>query len=142
SSFDEYRSVVEQVARTARLLLRSCPDDAHRAAVGMLASLGLHAEHVVRRPAELSGGQLQRAALARSLLARPAVLVCDEITASLDAVTRADLLDVLARTAATTGTSLVVISHDFAVLSNIAEDVHVLDGGRCVETAALGRLLT
>lgn len=142
ASFDEYRAVVEQVARTARLLLGSCPDDARRAAVGMLTSLGLHAEDVERRPMGLSGGQLQRVALARSLLARPAVLVCDEITASLDAVTRADLLDVLARTAATTGTSLVMISHDFAVLSNIAEDVHVLDGGRCVETAALGSLLT
>ncbi|GAB2736685.1 ABC transporter ATP-binding protein [Salinifilum aidingensis] len=141
SSFDEHRPVLDQVARTARLLLRFSADESRRAALAMLASLGLHAPHVERRPDGLSGGQLRRAALARSLLAHPDVLVCDEITASLDAVTRAELLDVLARTAASTGTSLVVISHDFAALSSIAEEVHVLERGRCVETAATGALL-
>lgn len=130
ASFDEFRPVLAQVARSARGLGGAGARDAARRA---LSALGLDEGAVSRRPEGLSGGQLQRAALARALLARPAVLVCDEITSGQDVVTRSGLLDVLADTVLPTGTGVVLISHDLAALASIADEVLVLDAGRCVE---------
>ncbi|MBY8848977.1 ATP-binding cassette domain-containing protein, partial [Saccharothrix sp. MB29] len=81
-----------------------------------------------RRPGGLSGGELQRAALVRALLAEPDVLVCDEITSGLDAVTRGALLDLLAGVPC----ALVLISHDLDVVARLADRVVVLHGGRVV----------
>ncbi|MQA08687.1 MAG: ATP-binding cassette domain-containing protein [Pseudonocardiaceae bacterium] len=142
ASFDEYRPVGVQVARTARLLRGMAREDARREAIELCESLGLRADQLLRHPFELSGGQLRRAALARALLARPAVLLCDEITASLDLVNQAELLDVLAHARSTMDISLMLISHDLAAISGIADQICLLQDGRCVETASTYRLLT
>ncbi|GAB3299171.1 ABC transporter ATP-binding protein [Parasphingorhabdus pacifica] len=141
ASFDPRRPVTEQVARTAELLLASTRAEARRDAAGMLAALGLRTEQTDRLPHELSGGQLQRAALARALLARPAVLICDEITSALDVVHQAELLDALAAMKTTTDLSVVLISHDLAAVAALADEVHLLDDGHLVESASPGRLL-
>ncbi|ANZ40567.1 peptide ABC transporter ATP-binding protein [Lentzea guizhouensis] len=127
-SFDEHRSVLDQVARTAVRLRGARPAEARSSALAALSRVGLDEETVLRRPRGLSGGELQRAALVRALLAEPEVLVCDEITSGLDAVTRAGLLDLLASVPC----ALVLISHDLDVVARLADQVVVLHEGRVV----------
>ncbi|TWH19426.1 ABC transporter ATP-binding protein [Prauserella rugosa] len=140
--FDPRRPVTHQIARTAELLRGLPRPQARREAEDLLAHWGVGPEQARRRPEQLSGGQLQRAAVVRALLARPAVLVCDEVTSALDTVTRTDLLTTLADLRSTQDTAVVLISHDLAVVTALAEEVHVLDGGRLVETASPDALLT
>ncbi|MFC7616282.1 ATP-binding cassette domain-containing protein [Actinokineospora soli] len=90
-----------------------------------MAAVGVDAGKAERGPAGLSGGELQRCALVRALLADPAVLVCDEITSGLDTLTQAGLLDLLADLACAT----VLISHDTGVVARLADRVAVLHGG-------------
>ncbi|MDQ4132587.1 MAG: ABC transporter ATP-binding protein [Actinomycetota bacterium] len=85
------------------------------------------------RTHELSGGQLQRIALARALLAQPKVLVADEPTAMLDASEQARMLIVLRERQVEMGLGLVLISHDLAAVRKVTDRILVLDGGRVVE---------
>lgn len=143
AAFDEHRPVLHQVARTAVRLRGTDPATATREALATLAGLGLDEDLARRRPGRLSGGELQRAALARALLARPRVLVCDEITSGLDTVTRRGILDLL-----TTllhdhddDLSLVLITHDLDTAA-LAHHIAVLDAGELVEQGPAGQVLT
>ncbi|WP_158628622.1 ABC transporter ATP-binding protein [Saccharopolyspora rhizosphaerae] len=136
ATFDPRTPVVRQVARTAELLRGIPAPRARSEAEEVLATLGLDPACTGRRPAGLSGGQLQRAALARALLARPSVLICDEITSSLDVVNQSELVRALATARSRWGTSTVLISHDFTAVAALADEVHVMHGGRLVESAA------
>lgn len=142
AAFDEHRPVVGQVARTAVRLRGTDPDTAVREALTTLAGLGLPEELAHRHPGRLSGGELQRAALARALLARPRVLVCDEITSGLDTVTRRGILDVLtALVRDRDRLSLVLITHDLDTAA-LAHRVAVLDAGELVEQGPARQVLT
>ncbi|MEV7520040.1 ATP-binding cassette domain-containing protein [Streptomyces sp. NPDC091371] len=136
AAFDEHRPVLDQVARTAVRLRGAAPAAAREEAVGALAELGLSSGTAARRPGSLSGGELQRAALARALLARPRLLVCDEITSGLDPVNRDAVLDLLAGVRERTGLALVFITHDLVSAAALADRTVVLDGGRVTPPAA------
>ncbi|MDB1086408.1 ATP-binding cassette domain-containing protein [Streptomyces sp. ACA25] len=143
SSFDEYRPVVEQVARTAVRLRALPPAAARQEALETLVTVGVGEDTASRRPGELSGGELQRAALARALLARPRVLLCDEITSGLDPVTQRGILALLAGlTAGAEGMGLVLITHDLAVAAELADRIAVIDDGRIVEQGPAAGVLT
>lgn len=142
AAFDEHRPVLDQVARSAVRLRGADRHDALRAAVRTLEELGLTASLAERRPGGLSGGELQRAALARALLAQPRVLICDEITSGLDPATRHAILDVLARLRERAELTLLFITHDLAAAGALADRIAVLDEGRVVEEGPAGRVLT
>lgn len=99
-----------------------------------LAQVGL-AELAGRLPAELSGGERKRAALARATIAEPELLACDEPTAGLDPVIATEIDDVLLRLHALTGSTLVIVSHELATVRAIASRV-VMVAERHICTAA------
>ncbi|MFG2490740.1 ABC transporter ATP-binding protein [Streptomyces caniferus] len=142
AAFDEHRPVLDQVSRSAVRLRQVPAPDALADAERTMGSLGLTGDLIRRKPAELSGGELQRAALARALLARPRVLICDEITSGLDAVARRTLRTVLLRLLEThPDLALVLITHDRDTAA-LATRTAVLDQGRLVEQGPTGQLLT
>ncbi|MEV4867915.1 ATP-binding cassette domain-containing protein [Streptomyces syringium] len=141
AAFDEYRPVLAQVARTAVRLRGVAPRTAEEEARTVLARVGLGEEHARRPPGRLSGGELQRAALARALLAHPRVLICDEITSGLDTVTRRGILRLLTElTRGADGPALVLVTHDLDTAA-LATRIAVLDGGEIVEQGDATRVL-
>ncbi|MFJ8574170.1 ABC transporter ATP-binding protein [[Kitasatospora] papulosa] len=141
AAFDEHRPVLDQVARTAVRLRGAEPREAVARARRVLTDLGLAGELVRRRPGLLSGGELQRAALARALLAEPRVIVCDEITSGLDPVTRRSLLNLLgALMSRQDAPAVVLITHDLDTAAP-ADRVAVLDGGAVVEEGTSEQIL-
>ncbi|MFI8526468.1 dipeptide ABC transporter ATP-binding protein [Promicromonospora sukumoe] len=98
-----------------------------------LDAVGLAEGLLSRRPGALSGGQRQRVAIARALVLRPDVLVLDEPTSALDVSVQADIVEVLVRLQAELGLTYVFVSHDLALVRQLADTVSVLHRGRVVE---------
>ncbi|GGM11244.1 ATP-binding cassette domain-containing protein [Micromonospora yangpuensis] len=142
ASFDPWRPVVDQVARPAVRLHGRSTAAARKAARAALERVGLTGSVVTRDPGRLSGGELHRAALARALLAEPRVLVCDEITAGLDAVTRDRILALVDGLRRVERLALLVITHDRDVVARLADRVAVLHDGRVIEDGPATTLLT
>ncbi|WP_432501032.1 ABC transporter ATP-binding protein [Kineococcus arenarius] len=126
-----------RTALDARLTLRrSIELPARLAGVGdpaedLAARVGLDRALLDRRPHQVSGGELQRAALARALAVRPEHLVLDEVTSMLDEATAADVLDVVSRAAAD-GTGVLLVSHDLGALHAVCDrvlELRAADGG-------------
>lgn len=93
------------------------------------------AERVLRSyPHELSGGMRQRVMIALASLSQPAVLIADEPTTALDAVIQKQILDLLQTVVRESGGALLLITHDFGVVSYVADDIAVMKDGRIVES--------
>ncbi|MFI6688534.1 ABC transporter ATP-binding protein [Streptomyces sp. NPDC050485] len=125
------------------LRLRGMRDRAERNAEidRLLDAVALPADVADRVPGELSGGQRQRVALARALAAQPAVLICDEVTASLDSDTEAGIVEQLGKLRAEFAVAIVLITHDADVAAAASDRLVVLSGGRITRTGATHELL-
>ena len=95
--------------------------------------VGLRRECASRFRHQVSGGECQRAAIAKALLAHPAILICDEVTSALDVSVQAQVVEVLRKLRDEKGISLLFITHDLAVMSLLCDHVLVLYCGSCVE---------
>jgi len=105
------------------------------AARSMMAEVGLDPNRCFHRlPFEFSGGQCQRIAIARALIDRPALLICDEPVSSLDASVQAQILNLLRRLKSRHPLTMLFISHDLAVVKNICDRVAVMYLGTLCET--------
>lgn len=98
-----------------------------------LELVGLPAAFADRKPAELSGGQKQRVNLARALACDPDVVLCDEVTSSLDSVVRIQIIELLQDLKERLGLALMFISHDISTIASLAEVTAVMHRGRIVE---------
>lgn len=114
--------------------------DAHKRAAEMLIRVGLKVPST-RYPHELSGGQRQRVVIAMAIALRPKLLIADEPTTALDVTTQARILDLLRDLVREFDMGLLIITHDLAVVADIADKIVVMQNGRVVESGVTGHLL-
>lgn len=137
SCFDERLSIVEQVAEPLMIHKGMTQAEAQTVALRFLKASGLPEHHAVKRPGVMSGGQLQRAAIARAIALEPKLLVCDEPVASLDVSIQAQVLELLNNLRRATDMSMLFVSHNLNVVRYICDRVMVMYLGRIVETGSV-----
>ena len=125
--------VGDQVAEPAMIHLGAKPEEALNMARKMFQNVGVPADFLVRYPFELSGGMRQRAAIAMALVTSPILIVLDEPTSALDLLTQANIMNVLKRIKHEFETSYILITHDIATSSELADEVAVMYAGQIVE---------
>jgi peptide/nickel transport system ATP-binding protein len=129
----------DQVAETVRLHCSVSILESRRAAREALDLVGLPEEQVGldRFPYELSGGQRQRVAIAMAVAMAPPLLIADEPTTSLDVITQAQVLRLLQDLVRMRNMGMILVTHDLAVIAQLADRVAVMQAGRIVEQGAI-----
>ncbi|MFG3421829.1 ATP-binding cassette domain-containing protein [Micromonospora sp. NPDC049460] len=143
SSLNPRMSVASIVAEPLRSL-RIGTDRAARAerVAEVLTAVGLRPEDGRRYPHEFSGGQRQRIAIARALAPAPRILLADEPVSALDVSVRLQIIDLLKDLVGRLGLTLVLVSHDLAIVSQLCQEVLVMRHGRVVERGPTADVLT
>ena len=117
------------------------PQPSREVVVGALLGVGLSEDMMDRFPHQLSGGQRQRVAIARALISDPSLLVADEPVSALDVSVRAQVLNLLTAEVRERSLTLVLVSHDLAIVRHLCERVVVVNAGRIVEEGAVADVL-
>lgn len=125
--------VGDQVAEPAVIHLGVKNEEALTQARKMFQHVGVPEDFLNRYPFELSGGMRQRVALAMALVTSPSLVILDEPTSALDLLTQANIFNVLKRIKKELGTSFILITHDIATSSDLADEVAIMYAGQIVE---------
>ena len=144
TSLNPVFTVGEQIAETVRLHQGLDRRAALGRAVEMLKAVGIPApeRRVREHPHQLSGGMRQRVMIAMALACRPRVLIADEPTTALDVTVQAQIFDLLTELQRSTGTAIILITHDMGAIAELAERVVVMYAGRKVEEGPVDRILS
>jgi oligopeptide/dipeptide ABC transporter ATP-binding protein len=141
ASLDPRATIGDSIAEPLRVFkpdLRRAEREAE--AAKMMQRAGLSPDLVNRYPHELSGGQNQRVGIARAMILRPQLVICDEAVSALDVSIRAQIIDLLIELQKDMGLAMMFISHDLAVVREISHRVLVLYLGRVMELATREQL--
>jgi peptide/nickel transport system ATP-binding protein len=133
SSLDPRYRVRESIEEAVRCDDGIAPGDRPDRVVELAAMVTLRENLLGRYPGQLSGGECQRVAIARAIAARPALLVADEVTSSLDVTVQAKIIGLLDRLASELQIAILLITHNLAIADRLADDLTVLERGRVVE---------
>ncbi|MEU1350056.1 ABC transporter ATP-binding protein [Streptomyces sp. NPDC005775] len=135
ASLSPYHTIGRQISETYRKHTGASKKDARARAVEMLRRVGIPQPdmRVDDYPHQFSGGMRQRAMIAMALVCDPELLIADEPTTALDVTVQAQIMDLLKELQQEFGTAIIFITHDLGVIADIADDVLVMYGGRCVE---------
>ncbi|MGY1578304.1 ABC transporter ATP-binding protein [Streptomyces sp. MN13] len=143
ASLSPYHTVGRQIAETYRKHTGASKQESRARAVEMLRRVGIPQPdiRVDDYPHQFSGGMRQRAMIAMALVCDPELLIADEPTTALDVTVQAQIMDLLKDLQQEFGTSIIFITHDLGVIADIADDVLVMYGGRCVERGSKKEVL-
>jgi peptide/nickel transport system ATP-binding protein len=132
-----YYTVGQQLVEAIRVHEHVSKQAARTTVIEMLARVGIPNpnKRVDQYPHEFSGGMRQRAMIAMALINNPELLIADEPTTALDVTVQAQILDLMRDLQAEFGSAIIMITHDLGVVAEIADDVLVMYGGKCVEYA-------
>ncbi|HWU47874.1 MAG TPA: ABC transporter ATP-binding protein [Humibacter sp.] len=142
SSINPRYTVGQAIAEPMRLHTHAGGSARRSRVAELLDAVQLPADHAGRYPHELSGGQRQRVAIARAIALNPALLIADEPTSALDVSVQARILELLDALQRQFGFACLFISHDLAVVQELAHDLAVLRAGRIVESGPTRRVLS
>ena len=144
TALNPVKTIGDQVAETILIHKAMSPQDAKARARDVLDRVGLPGDRfpLSRYPHELSGGQRQRVVIAMAIALRPKLLIADEPTTALDVTTQAQILDLLKGLVAENGMGLLMITHDLAVVADMADHITVMRRGDVVESAPTPALLS
>lgn len=131
-----------QVAEPAVVHMNMSEDEAMKSAVRMFENVGVPIDFLHRYAFELSGGMRQRAALAMSLVTLPDLVILDEPTSALDVLTQANIMNLMKRMKKELETGFILITHDIATSSEVADYVAVMYAGQIVEVGDARRFFT
>lgn len=134
-------TVAQQVALPLRLHYDLTRDERLDRVKAMLAKVGLPEDVLNKYPHELSGGQQQRVGIAAALVTSPRLIIADEPTTALDSITQRQIVDLLTSLVDESGSSMLFITHDFAVLNRATTRCYVLECGRIAESGDTDALL-
>ena len=141
SSLNPRHTVDQIIARAVRLFRDDVsPEKTADAVAELLESVKLSRSFLPRYPSELSGGQQQRVAIARAFAARPSLLLCDEVTSALDVSVAATIIELLRDLTSSSGTAVLFVSHDLAVVRTLADRAIVMRDGRICEQGSTEKL--
>ena len=134
-------TAAEIVAEPLRIQHRGSRNEQRARALALMEQVGLSRNSARRRPAEFSGGQRQRLAIARALALEPRLLILDEALSALDLSVQAQIVNLLLELQESRGLTYLYITHDLSLIERLADEAVVMHRGRIVERGAPGELL-
>ena len=140
-SFNPRRSIGAAIGETIRNLCSPDEQPADHRVAALLDEVELPASYAARYPHEISGGECQRAAIARAMAVSPDILICDEATSALDTCVQEKIITLLLRLQKEHGMSLLFISHDLPLVSSITDRMLILRHGRIIEQGRTADIL-
>jgi len=142
SSMHPYYSIGHQIVEAYRVHHNVSKKVARKHAVDMLGRVGIPQpdRRVDDYPHQFSGGMRQRAMIAMALVNDPQLLIADEPTTALDVTVQAQILDLMHKLQEEFNSALIIITHDLGVVAELADDVLVMYGGKCIEFGAAGTI--
>jgi oligopeptide transport system ATP-binding protein len=141
SSLDPRQTIGSMLAEVLHFHFHLSREETRARTVGLLESVGMDASLTERRPGALSGGQQQRAAIARALAPNPGILVLDEAVSALDVSVQAQFLNLINTIRLERSLAILFITHDFGVVRQVCDWVHVMQEGLIVESGPVDDVL-
>jgi ABC-type glutathione transport system ATPase component len=141
SSFDPRQRIADSIQAVLRLHFELAVEERELRVAHLLEQVGLDERRGRMLPRGLSGGERQRAAIARALAVEPKLVILDEAVAALDVSIQAQILNLLADLRAQGEVSYMLLTHDLAVVRQVADEVIVMRDGQIVERGPTGAIL-
>ncbi len=139
-SFDPRRTLGDGIGESLKNAgLKRC--DVKEEVMRLLMRCGLTREFYIKYPYEVSGGECQRAAIARAIAIHPKLLICDEATSALDVTIQHDIVELLRSLNQSMDLSILFISHDLPLVSSFCHRIMVIDHGRIVEEGLVNEVI-